>query len=391
MNTEDQLRIALSDRADRAELELEQAERVITRALSRVQPTRPQHRRAVVTGWAAAAAVAALVVVPVAVQQRTPAPATTSSRSPEVPRPTARSAPPTTSAAPPPTTGAAPTPEPVRPPTTVSSAAVAPSTARSTAASATDGSVRSSTVVNAIGVGVDRSIDWDLRADAEYVTVQMPGGMHASVTAFAPAIGFDASRIGAAQRVTVAGRPGWFGNVSVWPANGRPDPVSGKQNAASPSVAWQLGASWVIVQSDDPGVVDSAQLAELAGSLRITDRPPILRLPFTVGYLPADVAVHGFEFYQPKGSDTDPPNWQLVLASTSMSLDFSLGSAQQSNGVSTADGKPQVTPSGRHFDLEITGTGVTSGQLTRIRESTTLTPDPGGSDISWPTLRQALP
>ena len=245
--------------------------------------------------------------------------------------------------------------------------------------------------MNLIGVGIDRSIDWDLRADAEYVTVQMPGNQHASVTAFAPSVHFDVSRIEAAQPLTVAGTSGWSGNISVWPTNGLPDPVSGKQDGAVPSVAWQIGSTWVVVQSDAPSGMDPTQLAALAGSLGITDRPPVLRLPFTVGYLPADFSVQSYGFSQAKGSDDPlPPGWDVGLASASASLQLSLSTANQTTAINQAP--PQTVTAVPGFRLQVSGSGLTEKQLATVRSSTTTTTaDPAGPQDDWPTLAEALP
>ena len=452
MLTTEQLRIALSDRAAAAEPELDRAERAIRAELHRAQvsahasartSTGPRRgraavpgrravapggravapgRRAVVTGWAAAAAVATLVLVPVALAQRShPAPGTPSSLTSAVaPAPTAPSMTPTTAASPGlPTTLAAPAPAltPVtavshtaaRPPTTAppntapsttaASTTAQPSTVRPTTGRPTtgrpttagsDGSARTDTFVNLIGVGIDRSIDWDLRADAEYVTVQMPGNQHASVTAFAPSVHFDVSRIEAAQPLTVAGTSGWSGNISVWPTNGLPDPVSGKQDGAVPSVAWQMGSTWVVVQSDAPSGMDPTQLAALAGSLGITDRPPVLRLPFTVGYLPADFSVQSYGFSQAKGTDDPlPPGWDVVLASAFASLQLSLSTANQTTAINQAP--PQTVTAVPGFRLQVSGSGLTEKQLATVRSSTTTTADPAGPQDDWPTLAEALP
>lgn len=375
MINENQLRVALSDRADEARPELERAELAIGRELSRAQAaTGPRHRR-MLTGWAAAAAVAALVIIPVTVGQRTATPSST---------------PPPPSSGPvlAPTTS---TRHSTADPTTTAHTTTHVTTTDVTTPPASPGTVRTSTIVNAIGVGIDRSIDWDLRTDVEYVTVQMPDDLHASVAAFAPGVGFNASRVAAAQPVTVAGKPGWYGNVSVWPTNGRPDPASGKQNGAVPSVAWQMGSTWVVVQSDDSRIVDPTELAALAGSLQISDRPPVLRLPFTVAYVPTNLTVHSVEYYQPVGDDPQPPTWQLSLGAGSISVDFALGFDDLSvdtPGTMTPEPTKSSTRPGR---LQISGKGVTGEQLGQVRRSAVTTVDPAGSQQGWPTLEDALP
>lgn len=382
MNTEADLRTPLSARADEVSDELDTAEALIATALQQAQQQAPRHRRTLLTSLAAAAAVATLVVVPVVIGGRgndapTAPSATTSGRlTAPVVTPTA------------PATPTSPLAVRVPPAATVTSS---PSVATKQRQAATDGSVTSTTITNLIGVGIARSTQWDLRPDVEYVSVQMPGNLHASIAAFAPAAGFSASRISGAQPVTVAGKPGWFGDVSDWPANGRPDPASGKQDGALPSVAWRLGTTWVVVQSDDSTVIGPAKLTALAEALRITDRPPALRLPFTVGYLPKNFTVDGFAFYQPVAGDPFRPSSGVSLSATGTSLAISLIAQSDTVDVGPMDGARQVTASAHGFVLKVNGTNVSAQQLDRVLSGTVVSANPAGSAANWPLLKDALP
>lgn len=78
---------------------------------------------------------------------------------------------------------------------------------------------------------------------------------------------FGASRVADAVPVTVNGTPGLFGEVSVWPVNGQPEPVSGKQDVPKPSLVWQVGRHWIVLQINHPG---AAQLQQAAARLAIS-------------------------------------------------------------------------------------------------------------------------
>lgn len=402
MTTQAQLRSALSARADQSNTQLQQAEAAIVSAVLRTQrPSVARHRRSLLAGVLVAAAVSAAVVIPAVIaapRHGSPA-APTPAATHQVAGPTGAVAPQPatsrpvtmpTSAAAPPRTGTPSTTGHIAPP--VPGTATVPSNSGKPAAGPSDGSVAPASVANLIGVGIDRSINWDLRPEAEYVTVQLPGTTHASITAFAPAAGFSRSRISAAQPVTIAGKPGWFGNVSVWPANGRPDPVSGKQDGAVPSVAWQLGGTWVVVQSDDSSVLGPAKVAALAETLQITAEPPALRTPFTVGYLPKDLALTNYGFYQQVSGDSLRPSWGVSLTAGTTSLDVSLVPASEKIDVEPGDGVTQVKGTAHAgFVLQVTGKNLSVVQLEQVLRGTTVTADPAGSTAGWPLLGNALP
>ena len=128
------------------------------------------------------------------------------------------------------------------------------------------------------------------------MTVQLPGGYHAEVIVLAPSSGFTRSRIADATATSLAGTAAWYGQVSTWPANGRPDPTSGKQDAAVPSVAWSTkNGWWIIVQSDDGRT--GAALGALAESLNIAPKAAPTRVPLAPGDLPVGAELTGVEMY----------------------------------------------------------------------------------------------
>jgi len=130
--------------------------------------------------------------------------------------------------------------------------------------------------LDTIRVGTGCLAFWDQRDEIEFVYVQLPGSTHATIAAFAESSGFDATRVGNPIPTHVNGAAALFGDVSIWPPNGEPDPSTGKQDGAVPTVAWQLPDSgvWVAVQTDGPKIATVDDLASSAASLEITSNQP---------------------------------------------------------------------------------------------------------------------
>lgn len=248
--------------------------------------------------------------------------------------------------------------------------------------------------VDAVAITTTYPITWDLRPEMEFATVQVPGGRHATVVAYSPVVGFSAARIENARPVTVAGTQGYFGDVSDWPANGRPDPQSGKQDGALPSVVWQLGNGvWVLVQSDDPNIGSAAGLAELADSLGIRTKTAATRVPFTVGYLPEGLTLGTVTY-----SDG------AVLADGRVSTDFTVSLKTAQGGYLDIDlgtmpltdpvdpgAHPVVSRPAGDLTLSVLGSEpMTTATLQRVIDSIQVVPDAAAHREAWPTLPEAL-
>ena len=239
-------------------------------------------------------------------------------------------------------------------------------------------------VVNVVGVGLAGTVDHDLRADAEYLTVELSASAHAEVAAFAPSVGFGPGRVAGAVPVRVAGRPGLYGRVSVWPANGRPDPVSGKQNGATSSVAWQLSdGTWVVVQGDDP-FAPSSVLISLADSLDLSSAPAAVRLPFTVGELPTRFELSGVHTYT---ADARQAMTVVDLTSPMGDLTIDLGDGQPSAGL---DGGAMASRSVGSGLLSVSSMRFSQAAVQRVLDRIAVVDDPTTPSPNWPLLADAL-
>ena len=144
------------------------------------------------------------------------------------------------------------------------------------------GHAATGSLTNLITVGGTHALAWDMREDIELVTVELGGTGHASIAVYPSSAGFAPSRVAGSEPVTVDGRPGLYGEVSDWPANGHPDPVSGKQDGPQVSVAWQLSdGTWTVVSADTNP--NRQQLVNLANSLHIRPGPVTLPVPLNGG------------------------------------------------------------------------------------------------------------
>lgn len=250
-------------------------------------------------------------------------------------------------------------------------------------------------VVDAITVTSAGRISWDRRSNVEYVFAAGPGGTDgkdAEVAVFASSSGFTASRVQGFKQVTVDGHRAWFGPVSTWPTNGRPDPQSGKQDSANPSLTWQLpNRRWLVLQSSAPTPTDPAALLHLAATLHIAPKSTPTRVPFRMGYVPAgfhsdDTASIWFE------AGTSPKLLQSALTIVH-------GKAQITVSVSApavapvaplpTDGKVLDQRTMRGYVVAATSTGGASdAEVQKVLDGIQVADDPAHENVGWPTIEQ---
>lgn len=265
---------------------------------------------------------------------------------------------------------------------TLRSAATNPSIRRGPSVSLTPG------VVDRIVVTTNYEQTYDLRPDVEYVTVQLPSSRHATVAAYANVTGFGPARVHDAVPVTVSGRRGLFGAVSDWPANGLPDPATGKQDGAQPSVAWQLpSGTWVLVQSDDPSQRSASGLASLADSLAIGDAVDVTRLPFVAPDLPTGLALTGIS-RTVQGSLTRDTTVTLT-GSAQRGFTIEVGRQLLPDPVDPA-GFPIASRGAGRVVVLVGGHQQTQQAVDDLLAGIHVVPDPEHETTSWPTCEDAL-
>ena len=394
--TEDDLRLALRERSDLWENRLEQlplgdiakgaALREAPRGRIRPRGFRPYAVGAVVAATFVAVTVATAVIHDVDRPAEPAVPATQSGPAAAYRQSTSTAA--TRSASPINSTRPA-----VAPPKTVTS----PETSKTLIGAAdpdpvsSPGRVTGVDITNRITVGGHQALYWDFRDDVEYVTVELGGVAHAEIAAYASSAGFGAGRVSDPQSITIDGHAGWFGGVSDWPANGRPDPVTGKQNGEQPSVVWQLAdGTWLSVSADtNPG---RQQLIALAESFQIRPAVHPIPVPFTVGWLPENLRVTALIASEPRD------NAQFANG------DFSVELTDAQGNKTTIELQPTVPPSDNPDDISgaqatssggytviVTATGLSVAQRAAISKSIEVVSDPDHPSNSWPLLAAAFP
>ncbi len=248
------------------------------------------------------------------------------------------------------------------------------------------------TVVDAITLTGPGRTSWDLRADVEYVFAAGPNGTdgkEGEVAVFAPSAGFTDARVQGHQQQTVDGRPAWFGPVSTWPTNGRADPHSGKQDAANPSLTWQLPDGWwVVLQSSAASPTDPTPLLHLASTLHITSKTTPSRVPLRLGYVPSGFA-----------TDNTASNWFEAGKSPQL-LQSGLTIARGAAHILVTVSMPAVAPSDpgtadevlrqrtvHGYVVSASGTGgVSPAEVQKILDGVQVADDPSQESSGWPTI-----
>lgn len=246
-------------------------------------------------------------------------------------------------------------------------------------------------VVDVIGAKRAYPVIEDLRTDAEYLDIHVRDGMIAEVAAFSPAAHFTAARVGNATKVAVHGRPALYGYVTTWPANGRPDPKSGKQDGAVPSVAWQLDdGTWVVARGKDPAVYQPAADVALAESFGVHTTARATRIPFRVGMVPPGLRLTGVTRELAAGGTADDVTITLETAAGDHFV-IELGHPMLADPV---EPHAQLSASRPVGDQTLTVTGssprFTQSTLQSVLDTITVVADPHHPNATWPTLTQSI-
>ncbi|PZS31206.1 MAG: hypothetical protein DLM59_10280 [Pseudonocardiales bacterium] len=226
------------------------------------------------------------------------------------------------------------------------------------------------------------------------------------IIAFAPGL-FATSLISKPQPVTVNGATGYFGAVLPWrndnvshtdPAH--TDPRGSKYAHPMPAVVWKIGADqWAAVISNAPGEGNATALTAIAGRVQATDAP--VTTPIKIGYLPpgfmlsdvdhsplndqysANSSAIGFR----RNTKYDYADWTVTVTK----LTSTVGPSGSPPGQAVS-GYPEMHRTVGEYVITVATQGVISkAQGMQVLGSVTLARQPDSPNDTWFTLAQALP
>jgi hypothetical protein len=237
----------------------------------------------------------------------------------------------------------------------------------------------------------------DLRASSDGFQVR-------EITAFAPGL-FSTSLIGNPQPVTVNGGPGFFGTLLPWRGDhvshtdpAHTDPRGSKYADPMPAVVWKIGADqWAAVISNVPGEGNAAALTAIASRVKATDAP--VRTPIKIGYLPAGFKLNNVDHLsaEPDGAAINSSDVGFRLDDTYDDADWTITLASAAPAPSADSPRsfpiyPEVHRRiGRYVITVATFGAITEEQANQVLSSITIASQPDSPNDSWFTLAQALP
>jgi hypothetical protein len=243
---------------------------------------------------------------------------------------------------------------------------------------------------------------------AQYIELRSGGNALniREITAFAPGL-FSKSLISDPQPVTVNGRPGFFGAVLPWrndnvshtdPAY--TDPRGSKYSRPLPSVAWKIGANqWVAVTSDAPSEGNATALIAIASRVHATSAA--VRTPIKIGYLPSGYQLSDVD--HEAAGDEYPASFSEVGFRRNTKYDYPDWTVSVTKPITeTGPGTPVVGPArpiysevhrtvGEYVVTVATQGTISKAQAERVLASVTLAKQPASPNDTWFTLAQALP
>ncbi|MGX7681946.1 hypothetical protein ACSMXN_23935 [Jatrophihabitans sp. DSM 45814] len=227
-----------------------------------------------------------------------------------------------------------------------------------------------------VTVSIEDPIVRDMRADVEYLSIEVLGGHHLQIAAFAPGR-FSMSQISDPIPVTVVGQPGYFGQASV-------------HNGPRPSVAWQVTPDqWVILQGDPPELQDAAGLSGIAAKLGLEARTAPVTVPIKVGYLPTGWTLQSASIVTPG------PDQPASSASAAIAVQNGKQTIVITVRAGTAVGADKSAVSriidGHVLSVESKVPLSSPDTVQKVLSSLTLASQPDRQNSSWFTLSQALP
>ncbi|MGI8665281.1 MAG: hypothetical protein ACR2N4_04515 [Jatrophihabitans sp.] len=225
----------------------------------------------------------------------------------------------------------------------------------------------------------------DVGLKLEYIEIDLPDYKEAILTDFAPGA-FDISRMQNPRPVTVDGHPGYFGTVQLATDSSQKLRLPIPFGSSWPTLAWQLAANqWVLVQELQlPPVANESRLVALAEQFQVRIRTQPVRMPFKIGYLPG-TGWQATKLQVGNSGDIVNDGGEIDLVNGVMKITLSVASTELGplGGGSRLIGDYEV----KIMD----STGVDQSTLTRIQNSVVLASRPHTDNDSWFPITSMLP
>jgi hypothetical protein len=201
------------------------------------------------------------------------------------------------------------------------------------------------------------------------------------LTDFAPG-NFGVDRIGNAVPVTIDGHAGYFGKIRTQQAPAGAAVDSGAAfYAAQPAVAWQLSANRWVVLDGGFGAMNTtrAELLAIAPTLGVRSRTQPVRVPVTLGYLPAGWTTDDVTFGNAGQLGAQYPRVSIDLRQGTNTVTFTMSKLKPGTV------EPNIHRQAGDYWLScFAGLGdVDPALVRRILDSATLAARPDTEDGSW--------